>query len=84
MIGLLRSSTCVLALSRLKALSSLALIHYPSPLYLRKGGLERTLDPTTSRRFPPAPLSRSTDDREATLLPVGRMSSPSRTQKEYV
>jgi len=84
MIGLLRSPTSALAVSRLKAFSPPAFIHYPSPLYLRKGGLERTLDSTTSRRFPPAQFSRSRNDREATLLPVGRMSSPSRTQKEYV
>ena len=89
MIGHLHAPACYPAFSHPKAFSSLAFIRYPPPPHyafhptrLKGEKHQSLLYSPTGERFPPALPSRSTDDRGATLLPVGRMGSPSRGEED--
>ena len=89
MIGHLHAPACYSAFSHPKAFSSLAFIRYPSPLHsaflptqLKGGKHQSLLYSPTGGRFPTPLPSRSRNDRGATLLPVGRMGSPSRGEED--
>lgn len=89
MIGLLRSPASAPASSRPKAFSSLAFISYPPPPHyafhptrLKGEKHQSLLYSLTGERFPQPLPSRSRNDRGATLLPVGRMGSPSRGEED--
>ena len=89
MIGLLRSPTSPPPSPTLKPS-----LHSPSfairplfippsfPTQLKGGKHQSLLYSLTGERFPQPLPSRSTDDRGATHLPVGRMGSPSRGEKD--
>lgn len=89
MIGHLHAPACYPAFSHPKAFSSLAFIRYPPLLIPPSSSIppERNKHqslpyPVTGEHFPPPLSSRSTDDRGATLLPAGRMGSPSRGEED--